>query len=75
MQHDYVSESSNEYVILGNDALMKCIMPSFVNDLVEVISWIETSQNVVYTKHNQGRPIFLDFPGVQKHAFSRYSFA
>ena len=28
------------YVILGNDALLKCQVPSFVSDLVDVFSWI-----------------------------------
>ena len=30
-----------ENVILGNDALMKCIIPSFVADLVILDFWLE----------------------------------
>ena len=30
-----------ESVILGNDALMKCVIPSFVTDLVSVDSWLD----------------------------------
>lgn len=44
-----------EYVILGNDALMKCSVPSFVADNVDVTSWhandgLEMSPNQVYGK-------------------------
>ena len=46
----YVTESGNEYVILGNDALMKCEVPSFVSDLVQVHSWIDNENNEFYLK-------------------------
>ena len=46
----YVTESGNEYVILGNDALMKCNVPSFVSDLVQVHSWIDNENNEFYLK-------------------------
>ena len=46
VRQDHVTESDNEYVILGNDALMKCEIPSFVSDLVEVQSWIDNEENL-----------------------------
>ena len=46
VRQDYVTESDNEYVILGNDALMKCEIPSFVSDLVEVQSWTDNEENL-----------------------------
>ena len=30
------------YVILGNDALVKCDIPSFVTDLVQIIGWTDS---------------------------------
>ena len=48
VHQDYSSEASNEYVIVGNDALMKCIVPSFVSDLVEIIAWTDTEENIFY---------------------------
>ena len=36
---DYVTETHNVYVILGNSALLKCQIPSFVADFVAVESW------------------------------------
>ncbi len=37
---DYVTETHNAYVILGNDALLKCTIPSFVADFVSVSAWV-----------------------------------
>ena len=33
--------TQESYVILGNDALVKCDIPSFVADLVQVSGWID----------------------------------
>ena len=44
----YQTEASNEYVILGNFAVMKCVIPSFVTDLVNVVGW-QNNQGDVYT--------------------------
>ena len=33
------------YVILGNDALLKCDIPSFVADLVDVFGWFDNEGN------------------------------
>ena len=46
MSQNYVTESDNEYVILGNDALMKRDIPSFVSDLIEIQSWIDSEENM-----------------------------
>lgn len=45
VQQFYQSEVNNEYVIRGNSAVMKCSIPSFVADFVEVISWADTDGN------------------------------
>ena len=46
---NFKTSSIEEYVIVGNDALMKCIIPSFVSDWVSVVSW-EDSEGDVYHK-------------------------
>ena len=33
------------YVILGNDALVKCEIPSFVSDLVTINGWMDDENN------------------------------
>lgn len=32
------------YAIVGNDALIKCEVPSFVVDLVKVANWVDDSE-------------------------------
>ena len=34
-----------EYVIVGNDAILKCKIPSFVADFVSVVSWQDAEGN------------------------------
>ena len=34
-----------ENVVMGNDALMKCQIPSLVSDLVSVDSWVDSRRN------------------------------
>jgi hypothetical protein len=46
VKQDYLTEASNEYVILGNDALVKCHVPSFVSDLVDIHSWTDNEENI-----------------------------
>lgn len=35
----YQSEVNNEYVIRGNSAILKCSIPSFVAEFVQVVGW------------------------------------
>ena len=51
MSQNYVTESDNEYVIFGNDALMKCDIPSFISDLIEIQSWTDSEENI-YLKNS-----------------------
>ena len=43
------TSSNEEYVMvgMGNDALVQCVVPSFVADLVSVVQW-EESEGTVY---------------------------
>ena len=46
MIQTYETDVIKEFVIRGNDALIKCSIPSFVTDFVTVRSWIvESSEN------------------------------
>nr|XP_026486961.1 Down syndrome cell adhesion molecule-like protein Dscam2 isoform X36 [Vanessa tameamea] len=45
VQQQYESEVNNEYVIRGNSAILKCSIPSFVADFVNVISWHDEAGN------------------------------
>ena len=59
VQSSYVVEVNNEHVILGNSALLKCTIPSFVTDFVAVASWIvtDTQSNAINLDyHSSGTP-------------------
>ena len=44
----YETDVIKEFVIRGNDAVIKCSIPSFVTDFVTVLSWtIESSKNEI----------------------------
>lgn len=45
VQQQYESEVNNEYVIRGNSAILKCSIPSFVGDFVNVVSWHDEAGN------------------------------
>ena len=41
----YISGAHEVYVIVGNSALVKCEIPSFVADFVAVVNWIDNEGN------------------------------
>ena len=52
---NYISGPEEEYVIVGNDALMKCKIPSFVSDFVSVVSWLDSEGSDFYSEKNYGK--------------------
>ena len=48
VSQDYLLESHSKSVILGNSAILKCEIPSFVADFVFVTSWIEETSGESY---------------------------
>lgn len=52
VQQNYDSEVNNVYVIRQNSALLKCSIPSFVADFVDVVSWLDDEGTEFY---NDGR--------------------
>lgn len=47
-----MTEAENEYVIKGNSAVMKCKIPSFVADFVQVEAWINAEDGTEMTYTN-----------------------
>ena len=45
VSQEYETRVSDEFVMLGNDVMVKCLLPSFVSDIVAVEGWI-TSEGV-----------------------------
>lgn len=56
VQSSYLVEVNNEHVILGNAALLKCTIPSFVADFIQVVSWIVSGdqRDTVLDVHSNG---------------------
>ena len=52
-QH-YKTGGSEEYIILGNDAIIKCNIPSFVSDFVTVDSWVDSEGGQIFENENIG---------------------
>lgn len=47
----YDAEITKEYVMRGNSAIIKCLIPSFVADFVQVVAWInEEKEEIVPSK-------------------------
>ena len=55
----YTTEPHNEYVVLHNDALLRCSVPSFVADFVSVTGWVDSMANSYTHGDNLGRRIHL----------------
>ena len=41
VSQSYDAEVGKNHVILGNDALVACEIPSFVGDLIDVVAWVD----------------------------------
>ena len=50
----YSTESHNEYVVVNNDALMKCNIPSYVADFVTIVGWVDSEGNSYRPSENTG---------------------
>ena len=56
VNQNYMTEATNEYVISGNSALMRCVIPSFVSDFISLQNWQDDKGNImVANSNNYGR--------------------
>ncbi len=39
----YATNVNQQYVIMGNDVILKCDVPSFVADFVDIVGWQDSS--------------------------------
>ena len=54
VHQDYQTEASNEYIVRGNSALIKCKIPSYVADIIQVIAWVDSEANEFQLDNNYG---------------------
>ncbi|XP_053612859.1 cell adhesion molecule Dscam1 isoform X43 [Plodia interpunctella] len=64
-QH-YDTDVNKEYVIMGNSIVLKCQVPSFVADFIEVLSW-HTDENEDFTHGNNYEGKYLVLPSGELH--------
>ena len=65
VSQDYSTDADHKvYVIIGNSALIKCQIPSFVADFISVASWVD-NDGVEYFPSNSGT--FLKKPKIVGH--------
>ena len=55
-QH-YKTGGSEEYIILGNDAILQCNVPSFMLDFVTIQGWVDSEGNGFLRQDGVGNPI------------------
>ena len=55
VSQSYSTESHNEYVVVNNDALMKCNIPSYVADFVTIAGWVDSEGNSYRPSENMGK--------------------
>ena len=63
MAQTYNTDAHKVHVILGNSALVKCDIPSFVADFVSVVSWLD----------NDGMEYFPSNLGTFKQILGQYT--
>ena len=51
---DYRAETENEFVIRGNAAALRCKLPSFVADFVQVSSWEDSDGGSYFPSQSYG---------------------
>lgn len=57
MLQAYEARVNDEFILRGNTAILKCIVPSFVADFVHVVAWIMDNDTVSaeeYSSFNNG---------------------
>ena len=55
VSQEYSTRANDVYVIIGNSALVKCEIPSFVGDFVSVVNWIDSKGNEHFPTENHSK--------------------
>lgn len=54
VSQNYITRVIDEDILVGNSALLKCLIPSFVADFITVHSWVDSTQVVLTPNPNYG---------------------
>ncbi|XP_025202793.1 Down syndrome cell adhesion molecule-like protein Dscam2 isoform X44 [Melanaphis sacchari] len=63
----YQTRVIDEYVLLGNSVVLKCLVPSFVADFVHVLGWVDDSGNSIGTNVDKQDGKYLVLPSGELH--------
>ena len=55
VSQDYQTDAFRENVILGNDVIFKCDIPSFMSDFVRVEAWIDSEAETYFLGQSYGK--------------------
>lgn len=59
MQQNFEIRVIDEFILLGNSVVVKCLLPSFVADFIQVVSWLvidnDESNEISATSKNFGK--------------------
>lgn len=58
---NYETDINTEYVIKGNAAILKCVLPSYMSDYLEILSWKVDDEEMKYDDKNYGSFGCLEF--------------
>ena len=57
---DYETHLAPESVMLRNDVLLKCSIPSFVSDFVQVEAWLDSEAETFMSSNQYGITVAID---------------
>jgi hypothetical protein len=57
----YQTRVIDEFVLKGNTATLKCLVPSFVSDFVEVVEWLSDDQSLSLATNENGKDLKMYF--------------
>lgn len=56
----------DEAVLRGNSAILKCHIPSFVADFIQVASWLEDEEREIFASNSMDLQSGIDFISIKK---------
>lgn len=63
---EYNTYVNQAQVIRGNDVIMKCDIPSFVADLLDIVHWVDNENNLYSNlMTNMGKTLYSGTPGIK----------
>ncbi|XP_008186278.1 Down syndrome cell adhesion molecule-like protein Dscam2 isoform X34 [Acyrthosiphon pisum] len=63
----YQTRVIDEYVLLGNSVVLKCLVPSFVADFIHVLGWVDDSGNNIGPNIDKQDGKYLVLPSGELH--------